>query len=84
MGGEEAIVKAASDVRAVHQHRPRVGTQEPEEMLEEHRLAAAAPADDNHDLARGHVQVHAPEDGLAAEGLAQSLDADHGRTEPRK
>ena len=47
-------------------------------MLEEHRLAAAAPADDDHDLARGHVQVDAPEHRLTTEGLAQSLDPDHG------
>src|SRR5258705_4383055 len=74
----------ARDVRAVHQHRPRVGTQEPEEMLEEHRLAAAAPADDAQDAAPGDAQDQPPDDHVAAEGLAQSLDADHGRTEPRK
>src|SRR5262249_45918224 len=74
----------ASDVRAVHENGARVRAQETQEMFEEHRLAAAAAADDDHDLARGHLETDAPEHRLAAEGLAQTLNADHGRTEPRK
>src|SRR6266496_3293818 len=72
------------DVDAVHEHGARVRPQEPEQVLEQHRLAAAAPADDDHDLARRDVEIHPLQHGLAAEGLSQALDADHGSTEPRK
>src|SRR5215475_4184610 len=74
----------AGDVRAVHENGARVRPQETQEVLEEHRLAAAAAADDHHDLGRGHLEIDPPEHGLSAEGLAQTLNADHGRTEPRK
>src|SRR2546429_628655 len=65
------------DVHPIHEHGARVRAHEAQEVLEEHGLAPAAPADDDHDLARGHVQIHALEHFLAAEGLAQALDPNH-------
>jgi hypothetical protein len=74
----------ARDLGAVHRDRPRVGAEQSDEVLEQDRLAAAAPADDHHDLAGGDVEIDAAQDRLAAEALVEVLDPDHGRTDPRK
>jgi capsid protein len=72
------------DVDAVHHHRARVGPQQADQVLEQHRLAAAATPDHHHDLAGGDVEIEAAQDRLGAEALAESLHPDHGRTDPRK
>ena len=53
-------------------------------MLEQHRLATAAPTDHDHDLAAGHVQAEPAQDRLTTEGLVEVLDPNHGKTDPRK
>src|SRR5213078_3058702 len=50
--------------------------------IEEHRLAAAAPADDDRDRARGDVQVEPAQHRLPAERLDEPLDLDHGLASP--
>src|SRR4029453_14113205 len=72
------------DLDALHHHGARVGSQQPDQVLEEHRLAAAAASDHHHDLAGGDVQIETAEHRLGAEALLESLHPDHGSTEPRK
>ena len=78
-------------VLAVDDHAAGVGPDQAEQVPEQHRLAAAAAADDDHQLGRRDLEVDAAEDLLAPEALAEPLDPDggrrrrrHGSTEPRK
>jgi hypothetical protein len=59
------------DVDAVHEHGARVRPQEPEQVLEQHRLAATAPADDDL-ISPVATSRSTPEAGLAAEGTFAS------------
>ena len=59
-------------------HAPGVRADQPEEVPEEHRLAAAGPPDDDHQLGRRDLEVDAAEHRLAAEALAERLDPDRG------
>src|SRR3989454_12307529 len=70
------------DLLVVHQHAPRVGPQQADEVLEEDGLAAAAAPDDHGDRARRDLEVDAPQHGLPAEALGQSLDLDHRLASP--
>jgi hypothetical protein len=53
-------------------------------MLEKHRLPAAAPSDDNEDLAGGDLEIEPAQDLLLSERPPHSDDLDHGRTDPMK
>src|SRR5262249_52883169 len=72
------------DVLAIHPNGTRVRPEEPDQVPQQHRLAATAPADHHHDLAGRHVQAEPAEHTLTAERLVQVLDLDHGSTDPKK
>src|SRR4029077_13400073 len=82
----ERAAPERAQVHAVDLDAPAVGTQQPDQVLEEDRLAAAAAADDDRDGAVRHLQVHPAQDRLAVEGFPQPDDLYHryGRTVPRK
>src|SRR5262249_53700672 len=70
------------DVDAVHVHRPRIGPKEPDEVLQEHRFAAAASADHDHDLAGRNAQADPAKHPLGPERLLEAFHADHGKSDP--
>src|SRR6185436_11609606 len=81
----------AGHVLAVDEHTPAVGADQPEEVSQKHRLAAAGAPDDDHQLGGRDVEVDAAQDLLGPEALAEPLDpnggsrgAGHGSTDPRK
>src|SRR3984893_5510330 len=80
----ECAAPQAGDIGAVHEHRARVGAKQPEQVLEQHRLAPAAAPDHDHDLAGGDVEIAAPEHLTDRISLVEALDADHRSTDPRK
>jgi len=80
----EAGAPEAGDVRPSTSTAPRVGTQETQEVFEEHRLAAAAPADDDHDLARATSRSTPRRTGCPPKDLPSPWIAGSRRTEPRK
>src|SRR5207247_7093186 len=78
----ERLAGQPRDLLVVHQHAAGVGPQQADEMLEEDGLAAAAAPDDHGDRARRDLEVDAPQHGLPAEALGQSLDLDHRLASP--
>ena len=81
----------ARHVLAVDEHPPAVGPDQPEQMPQEHRLAATRAPDDDHQLGGCDLEIDAAQDLLVAEALAEPFDPDgrgggggHGSTEPRR
>jgi hypothetical protein len=80
-----------SHVLAVDHHAPGVGPDQPEEVPEQHGLAASRASDDDHQLGLRDLEVDPAEDLLGPKALAEALDADqgsgsagHDSTDPRK
>ena len=55
-----------------------IGPQQPQHVVEQHRLAAARAADQGDEAALGDLQITAAKNGLAIECLGQTLDPDFG------
>ena len=68
--------RVAHRVEAEDAYRAGGGAQQPEQMLEERRLAGAVGAHEAVDLARGGVEGHAIERALAAERSREVVDVD--------
>ena len=64
------------DLPAVHRHPSIVRLQEPDDGLEQHRLADSGAADHRHRLALPDLQVHPVQDDLGAEPLRDTLQDD--------
>ena len=65
-------------VAAVHLDAAGVGLDQAEDTLQQHGLAAAGAADDDHGGAGHDVEVDAVQHLFGAERLAESADADLG------
>ena len=74
--GEQVLPGQRGGVEAVDGHPSLVRGQEPDDVLEQDALAAAAPADDDHALPPLHAEVEAVEDDVVPEALADPLDLD--------
>ena len=66
----------ADGLDAVDTDAARVRLEKAKDALQQHRLAGTGAADDDHRFAWAQVEVNAIQDDLAAEGLAQTADAD--------
>ena len=67
-----------SHLAAVNEDPARVGPQQADDLLEQHGLALAAAADEGHDFALAHGEVHAVMDDFAAEGQPHVAQFDGG------
>ncbi len=74
-----AVAGAEADsFLAVDLDRPGVGLHQPDDVLDQHRLAGARPADHDQGFAAPQLQVDAVEHQLRPEALAQAADRDLG------
>jgi hypothetical protein len=78
---EHRVHRAAVGRNVVHpppsdDHVTGVGVLEPADDAQQRRLAAAARAEDRHELAGGHVEVDAPEGVDVSEAAPQPADRD--------
>src|SRR5688500_10051316 len=64
-------------VHVVDEDAAGVGSDEPDEVTEEQRLAAAATPDDDGDGAGGDLQIKAAQHRVVAERLPEAFDLDH-------
>src|SRR6478735_2665327 len=81
----ELLLGAGRDVGALDEDRALVRLEQPDQGLEEDRLAGARRAEHHADLAGRHGERHVAPDELLAERLAQVLDLDlnaHDRLVP--
>ena len=62
----------------VYEDGAAVGHEEPNDMLDRHRLSGAGIADDDHRFALFHVEGKALQDFFWAERLIDVVEADHG------
>ena len=81
-GSRTARLRAARDVGALDEDRAPVGLEQPDEGLEEHRLAGPGRAEHHADLAGGDGQGHVAPDQLPAERLRQPVDLDLDTHDP--
>src|SRR5437660_5324186 len=65
------------DIDLVHQHLAAIRLQQPDHMLEQHTLAAAALADHRGDFSPGNLQVDSLQDRLPPERLFHPDEANH-------
>src|SRR5437588_855868 len=65
------------DIDLVHQHLATIRLQQPDHMLEQHTLAAAALADHRGDFSPGNLQVDSLQDRLPPERLFHPDEANH-------
>src|SRR5882724_487805 len=73
-----ALVEPAHLV-AVEDDVPRVGTKQPDEVLDEHALADAGRADDEEHFSRLDVERHVPKHHVRSERLGHVAKGDHDR-----
>ena len=74
---EQRLALAARRVVPVDGDAAAVGGDEPEDALQQHRLARARAADDHHRAALGHMQAGAAQHGSAVKILVQLGEGDH-------
>jgi hypothetical protein len=72
----EVVLAGADDVGVVDDDGSPLGLEQPDQGLEEHRLAGAGGPQEHRDLARGQRQGDVAPDVLTPEGLGQALDLD--------
>ena len=72
----ELLGRALDDVGAVDDDLAALRAQQPDQRLEEHRLAGTRRAQQHADLAGGDVHGDVFPDSLGTEGLGQSLNLD--------
>src|SRR5688572_24110068 len=76
----DIVERAPAEPRHVHvvdEDAAGVGSEEPDEVTQEHRLAAAAAPDDDGDGAGGDLQIKAAQHRVVAERLPEAFDLDH-------
>jgi hypothetical protein len=74
----ELLTPQGRDVLPVDEHAPPIRREQPDDVLHQHRLAAARAAEDHRRRPRGEVEVDALQHGVVAEALVELFDADHG------
>ena len=72
----ESVFGEVRHVAVADPDMPAVGLEQPDEGLEEDRLARAGGPEEDGDLPRGQRERHVAPDDLTPEGLRQSLDPD--------
>jgi hypothetical protein len=70
----ELVLAAPDDVGVLDDDRPPLGLEQPDQRLEEHRLARAGGAEHHRDLTAREREGDVAPDVLAAEGLRQPFD----------